>query len=246
MINVDGISDKKILLVDDEVEILELLETVLLKEGFKIIFKAANGMQAVDLCKENSPDIIILDIMLPDIDGYEVCRRVREFTLVPIIFLSAKSDDLDKLFGLGIGGDDYVTKPFTPKEVAFRIKAQFRRNQYIGIQNNKNEKQSKELIKFGDIEIDEKMGEVRKNGEPIVLTAREYQLILYMAQNSNQILSRKKICDVVWGDEYIGYDNTIMVHIRHLREKLENDPGDPKYIKTAKGLGYKLVIGDRK
>lgn len=246
MINVDGISDKKILLVDDEVEILELLETVLLKEGFKIIFKAANGMQAVDLCKENNPDIIILDIMLPDIDGYEVCRRVREFTLVPIIFLSAKSDDLDKLFGLGIGGDDYVTKPFTPKEVAFRIKAQFRRNQYIDIQNNKNEKQSKELIKFGDIEIDEKMGEVRKNGEPIVLTAKEYQLILYMAQNPNQILSRKKICDVVWGDEYIGYDNTIMVHIRHLREKLENDPGNPKYIKTVKGLGYKLVIGDRK
>lgn len=243
MINVDGISDKKILLVDDEEDILELLETVLLKEGFKHIFKAITGLQAVELCKENNPDIIILDIMLPDIDGYEVCRRVREFTLVPIIFLSAKSDDLDKLFGLGIGGDDYVTKPFTPKEVAFRIKAQFRRNQYIGIQNNKIEDKNENIIKFGDVEIDGKMGEVRKNGEPVVLTAKEYQLILYMAQNPNQILSRMKICNVVWGDEYIGYDNTIMVHIRHLREKLEDVPGEPKYIKTAKGLGYKLLIG---
>jgi len=242
MINVDGMSDKKILLVDDEEEIVTLLETVLLKEGFKNIFKAHTGIDAVESCKDNNPDIIILDIMLPDIDGYEVCRRVREFSYVPIIFLSAKSDDLDKLFGLGIGGDDYVTKPFTPKEVAFRIKAQFRRNQYLGIQNN-NKEDNEKTISFGGIEIAIDRGEVKKDGKVVTLTAKEYQLLVYMADNPNRILSRKKICDEVWGEDYIGYDNTIMVHIRHLREKIESDAANPEYIKTIKGLGYKLCIG---
>lgn len=240
MVNFEAIADKKILLIDDEEEILDLLETVLLKEGFKNIYKANTGLKAIESCREKSPDIIVLDIMLPDIDGYEVCRRLREFTYIPIIFLSAKSDDVDKLLGLGIGGDDYVTKPFSPKEVAFRIKAHFRRNDYIGLQEKKEE--LNKTISFGDIEIDEKKVEIKKSGKTVILTAKEFQLLMYLAKNPNQILSKNKICDEVWGDEYIGYDNTIMVHIRHLREKLEDDPGNPKYIKTIKGLGYKLCI----
>lgn len=238
MINVEGISDKTILLIDDEEDILNLLEAVLLKEGFTNILKASTGGRGVDLCKRENPDIVVLDIMLPDIDGFEVCRRIREFTYAPVIFLSAKSEDIDKLLGLGMGGDDYVTKPFSPKEVAFRIKAQFRRKQYFGVEG-KSEKQENNIV-FGDIHIDLRKGEVSKSGTPIVLTAKEYQLLIYMAKNANHILSKRKICDEVWGDEYFGYDNTIMVHIRHLREKLEDNPGEPKYIKTIKGLGYKL------
>jgi len=240
MIAIEDIAEKKVLLVDDEVEILELLETVLLKEGFKNIYKASTGIEGIEICRNQNPDIIVLDIMLPDIDGLEVCRRIREFSIIPIIFLSAKSDDIDKLLGLGIGGDDYVTKPFSPKEIAFRIKAHFRRNEYIGLNSKLNREDS---FSFGDIVLDYNSGEVRKSDNLITLTAKEYQILLYMAKHPNQILSKTKICDNVWGDEYIGYDNTIMVHIRHLREKLEDNPGNPKYIKTIKGLGYKLSTG---
>ncbi|MGB4393401.1 MAG: response regulator transcription factor [Tepidanaerobacteraceae bacterium] len=142
--------DKKILLVDDEVDILNLLEAVLKKEGFNNIYKTTLGYEAIKMCKQMAPDLIVLDIMLPDIDGFEVCRRLREFCLVPIIFLSAKDEDVDKLLGLGIGGDDYITKPFSPKEVAFRIKAHFRRSKYF---NLKSKTEQKRIIRFGDIEI---------------------------------------------------------------------------------------------
>lgn len=232
-----GLANKKILLIDDEQEILALLETVLQKEGFKEIYKTQTGIGGINLCREINPDIIVLDIMLPDLDGFEVCRRLREISYVPIIFLSAKSDDMDKLLGFGIGGDDYVAKPFSPKEVAFRIKARFRRVQYLSPVEDK-----KEIFTLGDIKIDKNRMEVRKNNQPVELTAREYQLLLYMAENVNQILSKKKIYQYVWNDDFLGNDNVIMVHIRHLREKIEDDPGNPHYIRTVKGLGYKLVV----
>jgi len=243
LLNVDmsNIKDKKILLVDDEVDILNLLETVLKKEGFNNIYKATLGYEAIEMCKKIAPDIIVLDIMIPDIDGFEVCRRLREFCLVPIIFLSAKDDDVDKLLGLGIGGDDYITKPFSPKEVAFRIKAHFRRNEYFNLKSRSNQKK---IMRFGDIEIDEDKGEVRKKNESVVLTLKEYNLLLYLAQNPNKILSKTQILDKVWGSDFEGYDNTLMVHVRHLRQKLEDDPANPKQIITVKGLGYKLVVED--
>lgn len=234
----DNILDRKILLIDDEVELLKLLETVLKKEGFRRIFKAKNGIEGINLCKTEKPDIVVLDIMMPDMDGFEVCKNIRNFSFVPVIFLSAKSDDVDKILALGLGADDYVTKPFSPKEVAFRIKAHLRRNIYI-----KNEmSMKKEKISFGDIIIDTKKGEVSKSNKNVVLTPKEYHLLCYMAQNANQILTKQMICDEVWHDDYEGYDNTIMVHIRKLRQKLEDDPSSPKYIITAKGLGYKLKI----
>ncbi len=236
-----SIRDKKILLVDDEVDILNLLEAVLLKEDFKNIYKATCGHEAIKITKEISPDIIVLDIMMPDIDGFEVCRRLREFTLVPIIFLSAMDEDVDKLLGLGIGGDDYITKPFSPKEVAYRIKAHFRRSEYMALKHQHNEKN---IITFGNIEIDREKGEVKKRGIPVTLTAKEYNLLLYLVQNSNQILSKNKILTEVWGYDFDGYDNTLMVHIRHLRKKIEDDPANPRHIITAKGLGYKLIIED--
>ena len=229
-----GLADKRILLVDDEIDLLNLLETVLRKDGFQQIDKATTGQEGINLCEKNNPDIIVLDIMLPDMEGYDVCQQMRKLTYAPIIFLSAKSDEVDKLLGLGIGGDDYVTKPFSTKEVVFRIKAQLRRNDYVA--KSKEDKK----IEFGDVTIFPQTGEVRKGQQPISLTAKELQILILLANHPNQIFSKSKICDLVWGEDYVGFDNTIMVHIRKLREKIEDDPSKPQWIKTVKGLGYKL------
>lgn len=244
-LNPIDLSKKKILLIDDEKDILDLLETALIKEGFEEIYKSETGLKGIQICQEIEPDIIVLDIMLPDIDGYEVCRKIREFSMCPIIFLSAKSDDVDKLLGLGIGGDDYVTKPFSPKEVAFRIKAHFRRMNYIQSTSSEDgNNELKEIIKFKDIEIDENKAEVKKSDRVLNLTAMEYQLLLYLVKNSNIILSKDTLIENIWGGEYEGYDNTLMVHIRHLRTKIEDDPSNPQHIITFRGLGYKFIKGD--
>jgi DNA-binding response OmpR family regulator len=232
-----GLVNKRVLLVDDEVDLLNLLETVLRKDGFQQIDKATSGQEGIELCDKNKPDIIILDIMLPDMEGYEVCQKMREITFAPIIFLSAKSDEIDKLLGLGIGGDDYVTKPFSTKEVIFRIKAQLRRNEYVAQGKNENH-----MITFGNVKIFPNTGEVKKGNQSITLKAKELQLLIYLSNHPNQIFSKSKICEAVWGEDYFGNDNTIMVHIRRLREKIEDDPSKPQWIKTVKGLGYKLQV----
>ena len=177
--------------------------------------------------------------MLPDIDGIEVCRSIREFSYCPILFLSAKNTDVDKIVGLSIGGDDYITKPFSPREIAFRIKAQFRRIGYS--EEIKNSTADDNNIVIGSITIDKSNCQVYKNDEEVKLTAKEYKLFLYLAENPNKIVSKERLCEVVWGEEYLGYDNTVFVHIRHLREKLEENPSKPKIIVTIVGLGYKLV-----
>lgn len=242
-IEATDLKNKKILLVDDEVDILNLLEAVLIKENFTNIYKATCGQEAIEMTRKFQPDIIVLDIMLPDIDGFQVCKELREITYVPIIFLSARDEDVDKLLGLGIGGDDYITKPFSPKEVAYRIKAHFRRKEYLSLQTQSKENPK---ISFGDIVINKEKGEITKKGQIISLTAKEYTLLLYLAENANKILSKDKILERVWGYDYEGYDNTLMVHIRHLRQKIEDDPTNPNYIITIKGLGYKLVTEDER
>lgn len=243
MLNLDSPSlrSKKILLVDDEEDILNILETVLIKEGFQKIYRAATGYTAIEQTRIVNPDMIILDIMLPDIDGYEVCKELRKFTNTPIIFLSAKADEIDKLLGLGIGGDDYVTKPFSPKEVAYRIKAQFRRGQHTNI----IEEEKSKILKFGDVEINQTKAEVRKGNHVLTLTALEYQLLLFFSQHPNQILSKETIIDRVWGEYFDGNENTLMVHIHHLRQKIEENPSNPKYIITQRGLGYKLDCSEQ-
>lgn len=230
----NGILDKKILLIDDERELLVLLKEVFIKEGFNNIYEADNGIDGILSAKENNPDIIILDINMPDIDGYKVCDRIRKFSLCPIIFLTAKSEDEEKIMGLEAGGDDYVTKPFNIKEVVLRVKSQLKRGMI-----NTNTKRS--LYSFGNIYINEDTGEVIKNGVNLSLTAKEYSLILFLVKNKNKVFSKTSLCENIWGYEYDGYDNTIMVHIRHLREKLEDNPSEPRHIKTLKGIGYKLV-----
>lgn len=236
-INMPNHNAKKILLVDDEEDILNVLETVLMKEGFQHIYKASNGTEALTQAQKLNPDIIILDIMLPDMDGYEVCRQIRTFSYAPIIFLSAKADDVDKLLGLGMGGDDYMTKPFSPKEVAYRIKAQFRRMSYA---DHSDSIHKQECISFGDIAIYPEQAEVTKDSEVVTLTALEYQLLLFFVRHPNQILSKEILTEKVWGNHFEGNDNALMVHIHRLRQKIETNPAKPIHILTQRGLGYKF------
>lgn len=235
-----SIYNKKILIVDDEKDITNLLEEVLHKDGFQKIIKVHTGLDAVNMCHKLQPDAIILDIMLPDIDGIDVCKHIREFSICPILFLSSKNDEVDKILGLASGGDDYVTKPFSPREVVFRIKAQLRRQKY----ERDEITLKKEILQAGALQIDTNCCRVYKNGIEVDLTAREYKLICYMAENANKIINKERLYEQVWGEYGIGYDNTIMVHIRHIREKIEDNPAKPQMIVTTKGLGYKFVKKD--
>ncbi|MCR8845892.1 response regulator transcription factor [Paenibacillus sp. SC116] len=230
---------KKVLIVDDEEDIVRLLKTVLNKEGIEHVYTAATAADAITQFEHIQPDVVVLDIMLPDGEGYDVCQKIRNISTVPILFLSAKTEEIDKLLGLAIGGDDYITKPFSPKEVAYRIKAHFRRADYQII-----EEPTVPLITVGPFEFDHEKTEFRKHGQVIELKPKEVGLMALFMKHPNQIISKETICQHVWGEDYFGFDNTVMVHIRRLREKIEVDPSNPTYLITVKGLGYKLVKKD--
>lgn len=230
----------KVMLVDDEKEILDLISTVLRNEGFNNIYIASTGEEAIEVFLRTKPDIVLLDIMLPDINGYEIFKKLKSYRNIPILFISAKTDEVDRLLGFALGADDYISKPFSAKEVAFRVKARLK------IYNNIVEENKNKIINIGNIEIDEEKASVIKDGEPLELTAKEYKLLVYLANNQNQIISKETICREVWGEDYFGFDNTITVHIRKLRKKIEEDPSYPKYIITVIGLGYKLVNREEK
>ncbi|MGL5416352.1 MAG: response regulator transcription factor [Clostridium sp.] len=227
----------KILLIDDEEDILDVLDTVLKREGFKNVYLANSGQEALEIFEKINPDIILLDIMLPDATGYEIFKLLRDRTKAPILFISAKGDEVDRLLGFAIGADDYITKPFSAKEVAFRIKARLKSiESFMKPFDNKNY-----IVKFGDLEIHKDTGEVLRSGESIEFTAKEFKLLNYLIDNPNRIISKEMICREVWGEDFFGYDNTITVHIRKLRKKIEEDPSKPKYIVTVVGLGYKFI-----
>ncbi|WP_413228558.1 response regulator transcription factor [Clostridium estertheticum] len=228
----------KVLIIDDEEAILILLSAVLKKEGFVNVKTINNSIDSIPLCNRYEPDIIILDIMMPNMDGFDVLREIRKFTIVPVLFLSAKSEETDKLLGLGMGADDYITKPFSPKEVAFRIKAHLRRIELIKKSLNKR----KDIIVTKDFTIDFEEGNIKRGDKIYKLRAKEISFLRVLVENANTILSKKQIIRNVWEDTFCGYDNTIMVHVRKLREKLEEDPSDPKYLVTIKGLGYKFNL----
>lgn len=230
----------KILLVDDEKDIIDLLEEVLRKERLTNVKKVYTGKDAISLCREFQPDVVVLDIMLPDIDGIEVCKQIRMFSYCSILFLSSKNDDVDKILGLASGGDDYVTKPFSPKEIVYRVKSQLRRMQYARVDAVG---QKSITLCAGDITIDTDACCVYKAGQLLELTAKEYSILQFMMENQNKIISKERLYEHVWGEESAVCDNTIMVHIRHLREKIEDDSSDPKRLKTVKGLGYRLIGG---
>lgn len=235
-----NIFDKyKILIIDDEQDITEILETVLEREGFKNIFIANSGEAGIKMFKKVNPDIVLLDIMLPDMTGYEVFNHIRKDSEVPILFISAKSEEVDRLLGFALGADDYITKPFSAKEVAFRLKVRLKAIDSSGVINHVP---SKKVVTIGDVLINEETGEVTKSGELVELTAKELKLLMYLINNPNRIISKEMICNEVWGEDFFGYDNTITVHIRKLRMKLEDNPSKPKYITTVIGLGYKFIM----
>lgn len=224
------------ILVDDEKDIADLIEEVLRQDRFQNIKKVYTGMDAVQVCREYQPDVVVLDIMLPDIDGIEVCKQIREFSFCSILFLSSKNDDIDKILGLSCGGDDYITKPFSPREVVYRIKAQLRRQQYQSVMRT----DVKGLLTVGGLALDRESSRIYKNEKEIDLTGREFLLLSYLMENADKIISKERLYEQVWGEYSSICDNTIMVHIRHIREKIEDTPSTPKQLITIKGLGYKL------
>lgn len=237
--------EKGILIVDDEVELLDLIEISLRKEGFKNIYRAERGKKAIEIIDKENIELAVLDVMLPDMEGYDICRYIRLKSNMPVIFLSAKGDEEDRIIGLATGTDDYVSKPFSIKELILRIKIKLKRviefEETIAITDKES---LSDVLEVGDFTIDKLKMEVKKKDQDIELKAKEYKMFLYMAENKNQIISKERFCNEVWGEDFFGFDNTITVHIRRLREKMEEDPSNPEYIKTVKGLGYKLVIGE--
>ena len=225
----------KILVCDDEKEILEILELYLEKEGYQII-KARDGLDGIEKLRQNKDfDLAILDIMMPGADGYKVVKEIRKLYTMPIIMLSAKNQDTDKILGLDLGADDYITKPFNPLEVVARVNAQIRRSNSL-----LSDEEKEKVISIGEIELDSYNVRVLVKGEETELTSIEYGILKYLMENSGRILTKNQIFEAVWNEEFLSCDNTIMVHISRLREKIEADSRNPVYLKTVRGLGYKF------
>lgn len=228
-----------ILLVDDEQSILQMVEMVMQKEGFQNIHKATTGHEALQIVKATPLDYIVLDVMLPDANGFDLCKKIREYTDVHILFLTAKVTDFDVLTGFESGGDDYVTKPFNPLEIIARMKAHLKRmdNNKISIQRSHNKK----IHVFDHFTVDEEAGELIVEGEPVSVPAQVFLLLIYFCKHINQVLSKEQLFASVWGYDHMADDNTVMVHVRRIRERIEPNPSDPIYLLTVRGLGYKLV-----
>ncbi|MBE9915257.1 response regulator transcription factor [Paenibacillus donghaensis] len=232
----------KILLVDDEKAIVQLIEMVLRKEGFRHIYTAYNGKEALELVKRHSLDIILLDVMLPDQTGFDLCPQIRRASDAHIIYLTARTSDLDVLTGFATGGDDYVTKPFNPLEIAARVKARLRRS--VAAPAPVRLEDSRSRYDFGRFVLDEFAGMLLVNGEEVPCPAQAYQLLLFLCKHPGIVFSKAQLYEEVWGIDGFGDDNTVMVHIRKIRERIEVDPGNPEYLLTVRGLGYKLVKVD--
>ncbi|MBA4536790.1 response regulator transcription factor [Bacillus aquiflavi] len=232
--------DVRVLVADDEKEIRNLLKKYLERELYKVDV-AVNGEEALKLFAQNKYNLIILDIMMPKIDGVEVCRKLRDQTNVPILMLTAKDTEVDKILGLTIGADDYITKPFSMNEFIARIKAHMRRYLILGSEQHHEDKST---IKFKGLTINLKTYTVTKNEKEISLTAKELKLLKFFVSHPEQVFTKTQLFRNAWGDHYIEDDNTVMVHIRKLRKKIEDDPSNPKYIQTVWGIGYKFT-GER-
>lgn len=224
-----------ILVCDDDKEIVEAIEIYLSKEGYKII-KAYNGEEALKVLKNNEIHLVILDIMMPKVNGIEVAKEVRKDKAVPIIMLSAKSEDYDKINGLNTGADDYVTKPFNPLELIARVNSQIRRYTSLG----SIKKEEANIYKTGDLIINDDTKEVTVDGKTVKLTPTEYNILKFLTKNKGVVFSISQIYENVWEDEAYGAENIIAVHIRHIREKIEINPKEPKYLKVIWGIGYKI------
>lgn len=226
--------DELILLVDDEPHIIELASMYLKQDGFRVI-SAADGLEALDRVEDEQPALMVLDLMLPRLDGWEVCKQIRQYSDLPILMLTARDDDIDKIVGLELGADDYLTKPFNPRELVARVKAILRRTA-----GPRRSEEPTEQITLGNLVIDPARHEARVDENPVDLRAKEFDLLLALAENEGIVLSREKLLDIVWGFDFYGQTRTVDVHIAHLRNKLT---GCTAEIETVWGVGYKIVVG---
>lgn len=224
-----------ILVCDDDVAIVEAIEIYLIQEGYSVL-KAYDGLQAVELLKQNEVHLLIIDIMMPKLDGIRATLKIREESSLPIIILSAKSEDTDKILGLNVGADDYVTKPFNPLELVARVKSQLRRYTKLGNITQNDEK----VYQTGGLIINDDLKEVNVDGETVKLTPIEYNILLFLMKNQGKVFSIDQIYENIWKEDALGGDNTVAVHIRHIREKIEINPKEPKYLKVVWGVGYKI------
>ena len=228
----DYLKYKKILIVDDEADLREMVTSILEQDGFKTIKTAGTVAEALKICRDWEPDLAILDVMLPDGNGFSLFEQMRTFTEVPVLFLTARGEEDDKWKGFGLGADDYIVKPFLPKELLFRVMAILRRSY----------KEENPLVRLHNSEIDFARAEVIKNGEHIPLTAKEHELLSALYRNAGRIVTIDALCEAAWGDNPFGYENSLMAHIRRIREKIEDTPSKPISLVTIKGLGYKLIV----
>ena len=227
----------RLLLVDDEEGLLEMLSTALKMEGFNMIDTANTGKQALNQVAHHEYSLIVLDVMLPDTDGYILCGKLREVTHCPILFLTARSTDLDMLTGLNVGGDDYITKPFKPLEVVARIKAKLRREEMY----RQSAPEILSSYRYGYLVLEKEKAQLFVRGQEITCTAKEFQLLTFFCENPNYIFSLEKLYERIWGLDSVGHANTVMVYINRLRKKIEVDPNSPQVLINIRGLGYKFI-----
>ena len=225
-----------ILVCDDDKEIVDAIDIYLSQEGYHIL-KAYDGLQAIEIMKKEEVHLILLDIMMPNLDGIRATRKIRETSSVPIIMLSAKSEDVDKILGLNIGADDYITKPFNPLELIARVKSQLRRYTQLG---NLATEEKEAVYVCGGLVFNDDLKTVTVDGEPVKLTPIEYNILVLLIKNQGKVFSIEQIYENIWNEEAIGADNTVAVHIRHIREKIEINPREPRYLKVVWGIGYKI------
>ena len=227
---------QKILVCDDDREIVEAISIYLSGEGYEIL-RAYDGNEALEIMEKTPVDLLIVDVMMPGLDGIRTTLQIRETSSIPIIILSAKSEDNDKILGLNIGADDYLTKPFNPLELVARVKSQLRRYTELG---NMDTRDNSHLFGVGDLQINDETKEVTVSGNPVKLTPIEYNILLLLVRNAGKVFSIDEIYEKIWNEEAIGADNTVAVHIRHIREKIEINPREPRYLKVVWGVGYKV------
>ena len=229
--------EKTILFVEDETNIVDILSFNLEREGYNTI-EAYDGQTGLQLAREQNPDLILLDLMLPRMNGFDVCKQLRaEGCAIPIIMLTAREEEADKVLGLELGADDYITKPFNPLELVARVKSQIRRYTQLG---NLNQQNNSHVYKCGGLMINDETKEVTVDGEMIKLTPIEYNILLLLVKNAGKVFSIDQIYEKIWNEDAIGADNTVAVHIRHIREKIEINPKEPRYLKVVWGVGYKI------
>ncbi len=225
-----------ILVCDDDKEIVEAIEIYLTQEGYDVL-KAYDGIEAMEILEEKEVNLLIIDVMMPRLDGIRATLKIREKNSLPIIILSAKSEDSDKILGLNIGADDYLTKPFNPLELVARVKSQLRRYTQLG---SRVTEQQEEIYVTGGLMINDERKEVTVDGELVKLTPIEYNILLLLMKNQGRVFSVNQIYEAIWNEDAIGADNTVAVHIRHIREKIEINPKEPRYLKVVWGVGYKI------